>query len=407
MNIRKTEKGITLLALVITIILLLIISTVALRTINNKDIIGYAQNATEDFEGVQKEEQQYVTEIGTSAKDNLGGIPVTSEWIDNGDGSFTNGNKTLKIGDYVNYTYDIANDYQLSKVYSGYSTDQVITQTTGVKWRVLGINDKGEIELVSENRVGDWFRFGGATGYNNSVYLLNDICEKQYSNSNLGIKARSINIEDFEKQYNQTGKDARDNYMSGETKYNGTKIYEEGYNYYPTIYAQEKGSGTNGTLKSNGIGRSESLYKNIDELSRAYDNNGNRIETSQTTAKDSQGNASRLIITQTEHMYATGESNTYFDNNTFYNMLLGGYTGYWIASRAVTTGGSSNCALFGLLFTDGTEITREGLYKSNNTSDVGGSPNMIRPVVTLNSNITIIGSGKDIGTVDNMWQLSK
>ena len=87
MNIRKTEKGITLLALVLTIILLVIISTVALRTINNKDMIEYAQNATEEFEGVQKEEQQYVTEIGSNAKENLGGVPVDDlENEDEGEG---------------------------------------------------------------------------------------------------------------------------------------------------------------------------------------------------------------------------------------------------------------------------------------------------------------------------------
>ena len=68
MNIRKTEEGITLLALVLTIILLVIISTVTIGSVRKNNIIGYAQNATEDFEGVQKEEQEYISEIRYECK---------------------------------------------------------------------------------------------------------------------------------------------------------------------------------------------------------------------------------------------------------------------------------------------------------------------------------------------------
>lgn len=68
MNIRKTEKGITLLALVITIILLIIISTVALSSVKSNNIIDYAQNAVEDFERVQKEEEQFIDEMRFKCK---------------------------------------------------------------------------------------------------------------------------------------------------------------------------------------------------------------------------------------------------------------------------------------------------------------------------------------------------
>lgn len=39
----------------------------------------------------------------------------------------------------------------------------------------------------------------GYQGYNNGVKLLNDICSKCYSNDeHLGLRARSLNIDDFE-----------------------------------------------------------------------------------------------------------------------------------------------------------------------------------------------------------------
>ena len=68
MNIRKTQKGITLLALVLTIILLVIISTVTIGSVRKNNIIGHAQNAKEDFERVQEEEQQYIGEIRIKCK---------------------------------------------------------------------------------------------------------------------------------------------------------------------------------------------------------------------------------------------------------------------------------------------------------------------------------------------------
>ena len=45
----KKEKGITLVALIITIVVLLILAAVAIGTVRNSDIIGYAKNAAGSF----------------------------------------------------------------------------------------------------------------------------------------------------------------------------------------------------------------------------------------------------------------------------------------------------------------------------------------------------------------------
>ena len=40
-------------------------------------------------------------------------------------------------------------------------------------------------------------RLYGAQGYNNAVYLLNELCSQLYSDSSKEITARSINIDDI------------------------------------------------------------------------------------------------------------------------------------------------------------------------------------------------------------------
>ena len=109
----------------------------------------------------------------------------------------------LKVGDYVNYKPDTAQDYILDDAYSGYTVDESDTQTIkqeNLKWRVLSINADGTVDLISSSPTSTSIYFQGSTGYNNGVYLLNDITAKLYSNSSLGVTARSLTIEDIEEE---------------------------------------------------------------------------------------------------------------------------------------------------------------------------------------------------------------
>ena len=56
---RREEKGITLVALVVTIIVLIILAGVTLNIVlDNDGIINKAKQATEDYENSQKEEEE-------------------------------------------------------------------------------------------------------------------------------------------------------------------------------------------------------------------------------------------------------------------------------------------------------------------------------------------------------------
>lgn len=75
------------------------------------------------------------------------------------------------------------------------------------------------------------------TGYNNSVQILNEICEKCYSNSNIGAVGRSLNIDDIEKTLDKS--------VWNPEEIKERKEYTENL-CYPTIYSVETYSSIDG-----------------------------------------------------------------------------------------------------------------------------------------------------------------
>ena len=87
----------------------------------------------------------------------------------------------LEIGDYVAYTpgSETASSYSLTATESGYTSDQTISKDS-LSWRVLSINDDGTVDLISATPTNQGIYLQGATGYNNGVYLLNDLAAIVY-----------------------------------------------------------------------------------------------------------------------------------------------------------------------------------------------------------------------------------
>ena len=249
-------KGITLIALVITIIVLLILAGVTIATLTGENgILSKATEADNKTEEKNAEEEEVkiaiMGSIGTNGElenevlkenlskiENISGVPeeITDSsypltvkiegkysYLINKNGSIGEVPKRegIKVGDYVNYTYDQkTTGYSILSTYSGYTSTQTLNQKSGMQWRVLNIHENGTVDLIgdiSSSDQGIYLR--GARGYNNGVYLLNDICKELYSNSSLGVTARSINMEDIESQMNETGIAARYTYT-----YNGNVV---------------------------------------------------------------------------------------------------------------------------------------------------------------------------------------
>ena len=281
----------------------------------------------------------------------------------------------LKVGDYVNYTYDtVSQGYNLPSTESGYDTDQTIAQTTGLKWRILNINEEnGTIDLISETVTNQSFYLRGALGYNNGVYLLNDICKTLYSNPNINIHARSLNIEDIENQMNTTGKNVKSTYINVESnlQYGQTKTYgqigseTENNTYYPNLYAKENTSGINSTTtKQDGINNSE---------------NGYTEPTSDTSTL-----ADTLTVTQTFYYFKETPASSCFDNSTLYDMIFNSSTQCFLASRF------TSCfdlhASFGLFCVNNSDLNASYIFYSSNsnTDNSNNYSGRLRPVITVN-----------------------
>ena len=324
---------------------------------------------------------------------------ATAEDIMWGKTAYVNGQKitgekvTLKVGDYVNYVPDTAVSYSLPSTVSGYENNQNISQEN-FTWQIVGINKSdGTINIISNKPTDQQIYFAGNLGYNNAVYVLNDICSKQYSNKGLGITARSINIEDdIEIEMNAKGIEARNSYIGNPNgpdeivvKYGITHTYnnEDDY-YYPSLYALENGSGINSTdVKTNGIKLNDSYY-------------------SQPTS-DTFDSTKLLTATSTQYYMSSTQMPNYFDNKKWYNLVFGNNQeySYWIASRCTWV---TNMYIgYDIRFVEsGNGLGSTGL--SNSYYNVNYTRNgYLRPIATIPSNVKLYGGD---GTEEHPYQLT-
>ena len=313
--------------------------------------------------------------------------------------------RTPQVGDIVSYTPETpSTGYDLSTAKSGWSSAQTIDGTYDpTTWKIMEVDENGNITKLLGIGSKD-VSFKGSTGYNNGVYLLNDICKSRYGNASLGATARSLNIEDIESRMNSKGIAARNAYKAGTVQYGTTRKYTGSYTKYPAIYAQEKYSGvdvsdvTDGTqvitgsvdataqskMNPNGKSGSDNIYTTLPE-------------TSETTGPSK----TNLTCTQT-YYYFSNTPSSYFDDTNFYNMIFGTGTKFWLASRYVRCNSNYSTAGFGLRYVDRSYLNGNSLFDSYGSS--GNDNNRLVPVVSLGSGIQV-KSGE--GTTEKPYVIGK
>ena len=307
--------------------------------------------------------------------------------------------KMPKVGEIVNYTPDTpSTGYDLSAAKSGFESAQTIDGTYDpTTWKIMEVDENGNITKLfgvpssSQSRVS----FRGSTGYNNGVYLLNDICKSRYGNASLGATARSLTIEDIESRMNATGIAARNAYKAETVQYGTTRKYTGRYTKYPAIYAQEKYSGVDvsdvadGTQVITGSADATAQAKmNPNGKSGSDDIYTTLPETSETTGP------SKTNLTCTQTYYNVSQSSSYYDDANFYNMIFGTGTYFWLASRCVNCRSSSSNAIFGLRRVDDSSLLGNNLFFSSGGSY--SSNYRVAPVVSLGSGIQVkSGSGTE------------
>lgn len=407
----KTTRGITLIALVVTIVVLLILAGITISLVFSENgVIKKAGEAKEETRGATVEEARDMWELDKSLTQYVGGSSQSlDELLDSLEsqksitaeekaqiketGSVTIGSRTitfntartlvelydageLKIGDYVNYQNPTSGSYTSLGTKTGMSEliddgsdpDQMFNVANNqLTWRVLGKDETtGGIKLIAgspmkrESNVAypedPYYYMYGANGYINAETELNNICAL-YKND-LAQTARSITIEDVNQVVGVTVDE------TGRPSLDESGYYGQTYSY-TNQYASPEDYLT-GTRS------------NFSKTSDFYGYMANN--SSLTTATD-------------QRLY-----DLLFDNVEYMSGKA-----YWLASRCVYAG--SSYAGFRVRFVmsyDGdTGVNGNALFGSDGGASYRGFA--VRPVVVLKSNVTEDSIHKIDDQIETDW----
>ena len=231
LNRSKSDKGVTLIALVITIAVLLILAGVSITAIT--DDSGILSRTNELSESANTSIEQNTQELNNMTNEL---DYVMNPWVQNKTEvtkKLKSGTVTLNVGD--NYTYDCGVE--------GY---------TGA-WKVLGA-ENGKLLIMSTENVGT-LTLEGKNGYNNGISKLSEMCEPY------GRNARSITVEDINRVtgYNPTTYEHIDGKKIGVNNVTSITVKNTYYSYYP--YLLTTSNSTTGECK--GIPTSSPAYEMI------------------------------------------------------------------------------------------------------------------------------------------------
>ena len=420
-KLKNTQRGITLVALIITIIVLLILAMVSIKIAIDGGLITKASKATDTHTiGAEKEAiglgySEY--QMALANKENVtkptikvaevtpkgegwnvkftktnneyqlskngevllakqNGIDVI--WTDNGDDTFTKGEVTVKVGDIVNYDEGTGYTTTVTASKSGHTDVQTYT-TKNLGWRVLGINTKGEIELISDNATSDMLYLKGEEGYLNAEDVLNNMCNELYGKGEHATGARSLNVEDINKLGNYDP-----------TTFSG---YGQIYTYrFRTSgnYMQYKTTKADGTLVKDWTDITDANYQTFKAPG----------EKEETISADNRNDTGRSVEnTYYYYTVANKVQQTTSDgkkmSDIISNVTGSGSKSQWLASRSVYCGNSfanfDVCCEY--VYVNSTE-----LYNSDGYSSI--KYNRVRPVVSLESDIQLSGNSNEGWTIN-------
>ena len=318
----------------------------------------------------------------------------------------------LKVGDFVNYELSDLDNEKVTTLnsdvntYSGYDSQQTITRTdtttkdgkTYLLCRVLEIDKYGNpSKLISADGINS-LGLKGANGYNNGVYLINEMCDTLYS-GNQGT-TKSLKIEDLEDNYfSQTAIDTRDAYTIDGVTYGQTRYYSSRAQY-PNIALEEAGMGIGTTLvngknqiREGGLGKSQQTITYTGSGDAAVLDNEHKGITVPLTY---------YRIEAVDENYKSDVLNNIMHKKLTSNSEIANVTDYWLASRCAD---SSRDAY-------GRFLLRAVYYAAVDGSPIyfayGGSSSRsysIRPIINLKAGIQAEYAGEYNGTY-NLWNLN-
>lgn len=414
----RGKKGITLIALVVTIVVLLILAGITISLVfSETGIITKAKLAKEETRGAAVEEARDMWELDKSLTQYVGGSSQSLDELLNNleeqktitaeekaqikeTGSVTIGSRTitfntartlvelydageLKIGDYVNYQNPTSGSYTSlgsktgldEQIADGGDPDQIFNVANNqLNWRVLGKDEAtGGIKLIagspmkreSNSAYNDfngiendpYYYMNGAKGYINAEIELNNICAL-YKND-LAQTARSVTIEDINQvvgvTVDETGRPSLDEGGYYGKTYSYTNQYAS-----PEDYLAGKRS-------------------NFSKTSNFYGYMAN--DPALTTATD-------------QRLY----------NLLFDNVEYGSGKPYWLASRCVDAYSGDAYFVVRYVYSDESDTYVRGgnlFYSRGYEYRVGFA---VRPVVVLKSDVTEKSIHKIEEQIEERWE---
>ena len=415
-NKTRKMKGITLVALVVTVVVLLILAGVSLNLVLGENgIIKKAQEAAAqtDESSATESMSMYLTGLRLANVDgenfrladylssNVGNDGI-EDFLNNGDGYAQVAYKGYKyLVNLEDYTFEYLGktdgngvNRHIKQVLDNNNEDvpgiamveagELETEDLG--WKVLSVNNDGSVNLIANNNTGFEVSLSGINGYTNGAKALNEICSKLYGNLEINgqkVKsARSANLTDF---YNVV--------------YQLNRKYEQGQKIQPLINTKD--------VENDGYSTEQiSNYIDAGVTSGAQASNTNMLlaSTSPTirsiksaTSKISEdirntGNNYWLASRQTWYGYDSQGGKVQYSENIAYECYAinyirtdGAYTNYNLFQvNGFNTSGSNytyNCALRPVITVDGsvisnktvgTTVTTDPFYKGKTGADAHG-----------------------------------
>ena len=278
------NKGITLIALVVTVIILLILSGVTISAITGENgILKKAKLAKEisetsnekesielafmsakmknSYEILQEDVEKELNEKGYKVifdgeyykittketkneyiADKYGNIKEKNKYYYVSENVISDGNIKINVGDTINYTVINNEDAKYTSPIekNGY-VNQNFTFQNDMEWIVLGINNGGELLITSKESIktdeNNRFYLKGENGFKYGIEELDNIC-RIYGNGTGANNSRSIRIEDINRitQYNPMCTVNKQKYGKGNLNEYGNEVKfywnEDKFPYY-------------------------------------------------------------------------------------------------------------------------------------------------------------------------------
>ena len=297
---------------------------------------------------------------------------------------------SINIGDIIYYTppFNYENNigtYSWNSLYSTSSESgiKIIKNTNSdfkiTKWRVLNIKEN-LIEIVPYALSCGRVRLQGPHGYNNAVFLLNELCQKLYGNNDKGITSRSININDLENAIEKCNCSKNLNKIKYTTKDFNKQAkaeYTRENSWYPIIYESEKNNIINGFNINNKILDMSDMPKHLIE------------RTSYGAINEGKKQAEKSIWPYKTYYNTVNYKKTYSllgkSKKEYSKILLPNNekTEYWVASRCIGFG--EYCAHYDVRLMYNGFFRACRLYASDDIA--GGEEHPIFPIVSVDSSL--------------------